>query len=114
MIRSFKHKELRKFHETGSPSGIQSAHVQTLRMILAALDTAVVIEDMDLPGYQLGLWAVTVNKNWRVTFSFKNGDVYIVDYEDSSLMSTMHNPPHPGAFIREVYLEPFGGKLAFG
>ncbi|MBB3332312.1 addiction module HigA family antidote [Halomonas campaniensis] len=20
----------------------------------------------------------------------------------------MHNPPHPGAFIREVYLEPFG------
>ncbi|MCK0746791.1 HigA family addiction module antitoxin [Chromohalobacter nigrandesensis] len=20
---------------------------------------------------------------------------------------TMHNPPHPGAFIREVYLEPF-------
>jgi len=23
-------------------------------------------------------------------------------------MSTMHNPPHPGEFIREVYLEPFG------
>ena len=21
---------------------------------------------------------------------------------------TMHNPPHPGNFIREVYLEPFG------
>jgi addiction module HigA family antidote len=21
---------------------------------------------------------------------------------------TMHNPPHPGKFIREVYLEPFG------
>ena len=21
---------------------------------------------------------------------------------------TMHNPPHPGEFIREVYLEPFG------
>ncbi|SOC51515.1 plasmid maintenance system antidote protein, XRE family [Chromohalobacter canadensis] len=20
---------------------------------------------------------------------------------------TMHNPPHPGAFVREVYLEPF-------
>ena len=28
---------------------------------------------------------------------------------------TMHNPPHPGAFIREVYLEPFnitGRQLA--
>ncbi len=22
-------------------------------------------------------------------------------------MSMMHNPPHPGEFIREVYLEPF-------
>jgi len=22
-------------------------------------------------------------------------------------MSSMHNPPHPGAFIREVYLAPF-------
>lgn len=21
---------------------------------------------------------------------------------------TMHNPPHPGEFIREVYMEPFG------
>ncbi|QCF27167.1 HigA family addiction module antitoxin [Hydrocarboniclastica marina] len=21
---------------------------------------------------------------------------------------TLHNPPHPGEFIREVYLEPFG------
>lgn len=21
---------------------------------------------------------------------------------------SMHNPPHPGEFIREVYLEPFG------
>ena len=29
---------------------------------------------------------------------------------------TMHNPPHPGEFIREVYLEPFGitgRKLSF-
>jgi addiction module HigA family antidote len=28
---------------------------------------------------------------------------------------TMHNPPHPGEFIREVYLEPFamtGRQLA--
>jgi len=22
-------------------------------------------------------------------------------------MNTMHNPPHPGSFIREVYLNPF-------
>ncbi len=90
MIRSFKHKGLRKFHESGSIAGIQADHAQKLKMMLAALDTALVIEDMDIPGYRLhalkgsmqGLWTITVNKNWRVTFSFKNGDVYIVDYED--------------------------------
>jgi len=51
MIRSFKHKGLRKLHEFGSVAGIQSDHAPKLRMMLAALDTAVVIEDMDIPGY---------------------------------------------------------------
>jgi len=90
MIRSFKHKGLRKFHEAGSAAGVQADHQKRLRMVLAALDTAPVIEDMDIPGFRLhllkgsrqGLWAVTVNKNWRITFSFEHGDVYVVDYED--------------------------------
>jgi len=90
MIRSFKRKGLRKFHETGNAAGIQAGHKQRLRMMLAALDTAAVIEDMDIPGLRLhplkgsrqGLWSITVNKNWRLTFSFENGDVYVVDYED--------------------------------
>ena len=29
-----------------------------------------------------GLWAIDVNKNWRITFDFQDGDVYVVDYED--------------------------------
>ncbi|MDQ6971081.1 MAG: type II toxin-antitoxin system RelE/ParE family toxin, partial [Mariprofundaceae bacterium] len=89
MIRSFRHKGLRRFHETGNAAGIQADHKQRLRMLLAALDTATVIEDMDIPGFRLhplkgrrqGLWAITVNKNWRLTLSFENGDVYVVDYE---------------------------------
>jgi len=90
MIRSFRHKGLWRFHETGNAAGIQADHKQRLRMLLAALDTAAVIEDMDIPGFRLhplkgsrqGLWAITVNKNWRLTFSFENGDVHVVDYED--------------------------------
>jgi len=90
MIRSFKHKGLRKLHETGSAAGVQADHQQKLRMMLAALDTAAVIDDMDLPGMRLhplkgsrqGLWSITVNQNWRITFSFEHGDVYVVDYED--------------------------------
>jgi proteic killer suppression protein len=90
MIKSFKHKGLQGFYETGSLSGIQAQHRQKLRMQLVALDTATVIDDLDLPGYRLhplkgdmkGLWSIEVNKNWRLTFEFKSGDAYIVNYED--------------------------------
>lgn len=90
MIKSFKHKGLKKFFDTGSLAGIQPAHQQKLRMRLAALDTAIKIEDMDLPGFRLhplsgekqGLWAIDVSKNWRITFEFQDGDAYIVNYED--------------------------------
>jgi toxin HigB-1 len=71
-------------------SGIQARHQLKLRMQLVALDTATVIDDLDLPGYRLhplkgnmkGLWSIEVSKNWRITFEFKSGDVYIVNYED--------------------------------
>ena len=59
-------------------------------MQLSALDTAQTIEDIDVPGYRLhsfkgsrkGLWSITVNGNWRVTFEFTDGNAYIVNYED--------------------------------
>lgn len=90
MIKSFKHKGLRLFFEKNDSSGIQAKHKKKLRLQLSALDTAEFIEDMDLPGYHLhrlkgdkaGLWSVEVNGNWRLTFEFVNGDVYIVNYED--------------------------------
>lgn len=90
MIKSFKHKGLKQFFEKGDCSGIQSKHEQKLRLQLAALDTAHVIEDMNLPGYRLhklkgerkNCWSITVNGNWRITFEFDSGDVYIVNYED--------------------------------
>lgn len=90
MIKSFKHKSLAKFFESGSTRGIQSDHSLKLKMQLIALDTAQNIDDMDLPGYKLhglkgnrkGLWSISVSGNWRVTFEFTDGNVYIVNYED--------------------------------
>ena len=90
MIKSFKHKGLEKFYETGKTAGIQVAHKKKLRIRLTALDTATEIQDMDLPGFRLhqlkgkleGLWAIDVSGNWRLTFEFKNGDVFIINYED--------------------------------
>ncbi len=55
MIKSFKHKGLQKFYETGSIAGIQSKHKQRLRMILVALDSSHEIDDMDVPGFKLHL-----------------------------------------------------------
>jgi proteic killer suppression protein len=90
MIKSFKHKGLEKFYESGSTKGIQVNHAKKLRMQLAALDTAQSIDDMDIPGYRLhqltgdrkGTWTITVNANWRLTFEFEDGNIYILNYED--------------------------------
>jgi len=90
MIKSFKHKGLRFFYETGSAAGIQPAHKKRLRLQIAALETAAKIEDMDIPGFRLhplkgerkGLWSISVSANWRITFEFQDGNAYVVNYED--------------------------------
>lgn len=91
MIQSFLHKGLKKFYHTGSKAGIQASHAGKLANILARLEVAAGPDDMDLPGFRLhpllgqraGIWAVTVQANWRITFRFTgNGDVEIVNYED--------------------------------
>ena len=90
MIKSFRHKGLRRLFESGNTSGVQAAHAKRLRLQMAALDTARVIEDMDVPGFRLhplkgemkGRWSITVNDNWRVTFEFQDGNAYVLDYED--------------------------------
>ncbi len=90
MIKSFKHKGLQKFFSTGSKSGINSQHADRLEEQLQALHTAFSVEDMNIPGWRLhrlsgdrkGLWAIDVNKNWRMVFEFIDGHAYIVNYED--------------------------------
>jgi proteic killer suppression protein len=59
-------------------------------MQLAALDTAHVLEDMNIAGFRLhalkgaqrGRWSIWVNGNWRLTFEVRDGHAYILDYED--------------------------------
>lgn len=90
MIKSFEHKGLRKFWETGSLAGIKAQHATKLRLILQRLDAAGCVQDVDFHGARLhalkgnmkGLWSVTVNGNWRITFQFEEGDASIVDYTD--------------------------------
>ena len=90
MIKSFRHKGLERLFSKGSTSGIQTKHAKELRLQLAALDSALEIGDMDIPGYRLhplkgqreGIWSISVSGNWRLTFEFSDGNVYVLDYED--------------------------------
>lgn len=90
MIKSFRHKGLRRFYDSGSTAGINAAHAKKLRLQLAALDTAATIDDMDIPGFRLhalkgarkGQWSITISGNWRLTFEFRDGNAYLLDYED--------------------------------
>jgi toxin HigB-1 len=90
VIKSIRHKGLRRFYETGSTAGIQAAHAKKIRLELTALDTATKIKDMAIPGFQLhplkgdrrDEWSISVSGNWRITFKFRDGHAYELNYED--------------------------------
>jgi proteic killer suppression protein len=90
MIRFIVHKGLRRLHDDDDPRGVIAEHATKLRDILARLDAARTVMDMDMPGFRLhplkgelkGFWAVTVRANWRVIFRFADHDALDVDYID--------------------------------
>lgn len=90
MIKSFQHKGLRVFHETGSTRGIRADHAKRLARVLSFLERAEVPADVDIPGWRLhdlegkyaGYWSITISGNWRVIFRFVGTDVELVGYLD--------------------------------
>lgn len=90
MIRTFKHKGLRRFFEDDDRRGLPAEHADKLARILARLHAARSISDMNLPGYRLhplkgdrrGFYSVAVQADWRVIFRFAEGEAYDVDYLD--------------------------------
>lgn len=90
MIKSFRHKGLQVFFETGKKSGIQTAHASKIERILDRLNAANDLRDMNVPGFDFHplrgdrkeFYSVHVNGNWTIIFRFENGDGYEVDYLD--------------------------------
>jgi len=90
VIRSIRHKGLKRLYEDDDHRGVVSQHADRLRDILVRWDASAAVDDMDLPGFRLhplkgemkGFWAVTVRANWRVIFRFADGDAFDVDYLD--------------------------------
>jgi proteic killer suppression protein len=92
VIRNIRHKGLKRLYEDDDPRGVIAEHAAKLGDIdiLARLDAARTISDLDLPGLRLhplkgeskGFWAVTVRANWRVIFRFAESGAIDVDYVD--------------------------------
>ena len=90
MIRSLKHRGLKRLFERDDRSGIRPDLVDTVQEILTVLDDAATPHDLNLPGYRLhplkgdlkGFWSVTVRANWRIIFRFEENDAFDVELTD--------------------------------
>ncbi|MFM9877519.1 MAG: type II toxin-antitoxin system RelE/ParE family toxin [Rhodoglobus sp.] len=94
MIRSFRHKGLGRFFETGSKAGIQPAHADRLQKQLTVLNQARSVADIPAAwrphrlegrneaGGLGGHHAIWVSASWRLTFLFEGHDIHLLDYLD--------------------------------
>ena len=90
MVRSFKHRGLKRLFEQDDRSGIRPDLVDTVQEILTVLDDAATPHNLNLPGDRLhplkgalkGFWSVTVRANWRIIFRFEETDAFDVELID--------------------------------
>ncbi len=90
MIVSFRHKGLKLLFEKGDRRRVLSEHADKIERVLARLEEASEVGNMDLPGFRLhplkgdlaGNWSVTVSGNWRIVFRFEGGHACHVDLID--------------------------------
>lgn len=88
MIKSFASKPLKALWETGKSKIDARLHKRILRR-LDVLDTAIEADDMNLPGFDFHSlrghtptrYTVHVNGPWCITFEFRDGDAYVLDFE---------------------------------
>lgn len=90
MIRSVRHKGLKRLIQDDDRSKLPADMVDRLEELLTVLDEAETLDDMAAPSFRLhrlkgelkDFYAVTVRANWRIIFRFKNGNAFDVDFVD--------------------------------
>jgi len=90
MIASFRSKALKRYWTKGDDSGLRPDWRTKVRLILSRLDVAKTPQDMNslglgfhaLTGDLVGRYAVSVSRNWRVTFGWRGEEATTVDLED--------------------------------
>src|ERR1700722_20242333 len=90
VIKRFRHDGLQRFSKLAQGPGFSQIMPRNCALLLARLDTSTTAADINLPlwGWHPlkddlpGHWAVSVNGNWRLTFTFEGTDAILVDYLD--------------------------------
>ncbi len=90
VIASFRSKALKNLWTKGDASGIRPEWRKRVTLVLSALNSASKPEDLDLPGLGFhaltgnlaGRFAVTVSRNWRITFGWDDKNATEVELED--------------------------------
>jgi toxin HigB-1 len=91
LIRSIKHKGLKRFVANNDARGIRPDMIERARNILAVLISAENMEGVNGPpgwrihqlsGDRRGTWSISVTGNWRITFEAENNEIMNLDLED--------------------------------
>jgi proteic killer suppression protein len=91
IIRSVRHRGLRRFIEDNDTRGIRPDLVNRVRNILAVLIVADTMEEVHGPpgwrihqlvGDRRGTWSISVSGNWRITFDVERNEIANLDLED--------------------------------
>ncbi len=90
MIRTIKHKGLKRLYERGDQSKLPADRVNKIILMMTALDAAETLEPISRPAWRLhtlkgdleGFYAIDVSGNYRLIFRFEDGDVFDLDFVD--------------------------------
>jgi toxin HigB-1 len=93
LIRSVKHKGLRRYIEFDDASGLQAQYVEKIRNIVTFLQDMAQEREMEslsvwkahrLTGDRACVWSLFVSKNWCITFRIDQTEIEIIDlnYQD--------------------------------
>lgn len=90
VIENIRHRGLKRLYQSGDKSRLRTDIAVKAERFLTALDEATGLKEVDLPGYGLhaltgdkrGFYSVTMSRNYRIIFRFKDGTAYDVDLVD--------------------------------
>ena len=90
LIRSIRHKGLRRLVESDDASGGPAAFATKLRKMITYLQDASDVSQLSaipswkahrLTGDRKGIWSLHVSPNWRLTFGVDGKEIEIIDLD---------------------------------